>query len=438
MVWHIVRYWVTFFIPFFYKRVQVNSIEHLKVKGPVILAMNHPNAFTDAVAFTFIAHPIRTKYLARGDAFKPGLISWILEQIGIVPIFRLQDAGKEGLLKNQSTFRKVNQLLQKNAKLIVFAEGICVQERRIRPLKKGVARMVFGAFEALKEDNLIVLPVGLNYNQPDKFRSNLYYNIGEPINVKDFIEAFRINPAKAQTNFLQILEPKMKELINQINQKENDEVVYFYEDLCKRHMLLEQQLDYKNLKDDFFVTKQITEKVNSVAQNNQTILNEFKLKARDYFNHLKKHRIKDWLINPKLNQQVTFYNLYLYFFIVTLFFPLYAIGIIGNYGPYLSTKKLTRKIAKNKEFYSSIAIALGMIFFLINYLVWFFVIYLFSANIFFPLFICFLFIMSGWFSLHYHQFKAKTFGMWRILKDKNLYNQFVLKRNELINLINAF
>ncbi len=46
--------------------------------------------------------------------------------------------------------------------------------------------------------------------------------------------------------------------------------------------------------------------------------------------------------------------------------------------------------------------------------------------------------MSGWFSLHYHQFKAKTFGMWRILKDKNLYNQFVLKRNELINLINTF
>ena len=438
MVWHIVRYWVTFFIPFFYKRVQVNSIEHLKVKGPVILAMNHPNAFTDAVAFTFIAHPIRTKYLARGDAFKPGLISWILEQIGIVPIFRLQDAGKEGLLKNQSTFRKVNQLLQKNSKLIVFAEGICVQERRIRPLKKGVARMVFGAFEALKEDNLIVLPVGLNYNQPDKFRSNLYYNIGEPINVKDFIEAFRINPAKAQTNFLNILEPKMKELINQINQKENDEVVYFYENLCKRELLLEQQLNYKNLKDDFFVTKQITEKVNSVAQNNQTILNEFKLKARDYFNQLKKHRIKDWLINPKLNQRVNFYNLFFYFFIVTLFFPFYVIGIIGNYGAYLITKKLTRKIVKNKEFYSSIAIALGMIFFLINYLVWFFVIYLFSTNIFFPLFICFLFIMSGWFSLHYHQFKAKTFGMWRILKDKNLYNQFVLKRNELINLINAF
>ena len=220
-------------------------------------------------------------------------------------------------------------------------------------------------------------------------------------------------------------EPKMKELINQISQKENDEVVYFYEDLCKRHMLLEQHLDYKNLKDDFFVTKQITEKVNSVAQNNQTILNEFKLKARDYFNQLKKHRIKDWLINPKLNQRVNFYNLFFYFFIVTLFFPFYVIGIIGNYGAYIITKKLTRKIVKNKEFYSSIAIALGMIFFLINYLVWFFVIYLFSANIFFPLFICFLFIMTGWFSLHYHPFKAKTFGMWRILKDKNLYNKFV-------------
>ncbi len=438
MVWHIVRYWVTFFIPLFYKRVQVNSIENLKVKGPVILAMNHPNAFTDAVAFAFIAYPIRTKYLARGDVFKPGFISWILEQIGIIPIFRIQDAGKEGLLRNQSTFRKVNELLQRKEKLIVFAEGICVQERRIRPLKKGVARMIFGAFETLKEDNLIVLPVGLNYNQPDKYRSNLYYNIGEPINVKDFIEDFKINPAKAQTDFLQILQPKIKELINQINQKENDEVVYFYEDLFKRQLLLEQQLDYKNLKDDFFVTKQITEKVNSAALNNQAILNEFKLKARDYFNQLKKYCIKDWLINPKLNQRVNFYNFYFYFFIVILFFPIYALAILGNYGPYLITKKLTKKIVKNKEFYSSIAIVIGMVLFLINYLFLFFVIYFFSTNIFLPLFICFIFIMSGWFSLHYHPFKAKTFGMWRILKDKNLYNHLSLKRDELIKLINAF
>lgn len=187
MVWHLIKYWISFLLPTFYKRIQGKNIHLLKVSGPAIIAMNHPNAFTDPILFTYVAYPVRTYYLARGDAFKPGLISWILEKIGIVPIFRIQDGGKEGLKKNDEAYRRVNHLLGKNSKIIVFAEGLCVQERRLRPLKKGVARMVFGAYTAIKDDRLMVYPVGVNYSQPDKFRSDLFYNVGEPIHSKIFI-----------------------------------------------------------------------------------------------------------------------------------------------------------------------------------------------------------------------------------------------------------
>ena len=75
MVWHLLKYWASFFIPAFYKRVQAKNIKNLQVKGPVIIAMNHPNAFTDPVAITYVSYPQRLKYLARGDAFRPGLVA---------------------------------------------------------------------------------------------------------------------------------------------------------------------------------------------------------------------------------------------------------------------------------------------------------------------------------------------------------------------------
>ena len=103
MLWHLLKYYLCFVIVVFFKRNKISNIKNIQVKGPVILAMNHPNAFMDPVAFSALAYPPRVRYLARGDAFKKGVITWILESFGIIPIFRIQDGRKEGLLKNDET-----------------------------------------------------------------------------------------------------------------------------------------------------------------------------------------------------------------------------------------------------------------------------------------------------------------------------------------------
>src|SRR5688572_22249965 len=128
MIWHITRYLVTFALPSFYKKIEARNVKQIQVKGPVIIAMNHPNAFMDPVCITWVSYPTRVHYMARGDAFKPGIASFLLGQLGIVPIFRMRDAGREGLQKNDESYRVVNSLLKKNAKIIIFAEGLCIQE----------------------------------------------------------------------------------------------------------------------------------------------------------------------------------------------------------------------------------------------------------------------------------------------------------------------
>lgn len=439
MIWHILRYWISFVLPVFYKRIQGKNIQNIQTKGPVIIAMNHPNAFTDPILISQISYPVKLRYLARGDAFKPGFAAWFLSRIGIVPIFRIQDGGKEGLKKNDEAYRLVNQLLKKNAKVIVFAEGLCIQERRLRPLKKGVSRMIFGAYDYLgKNNNLTVVPVGINYSKADKYRSNAFYNIGDPIFVKDFIEEYKQNPAKANNSFLQTLTPKMKDLITHINNPENDEAVYQIEELVKKDWLKEQHLNYKDLDHDFIVLKQITEKVNSAEIKNPELLLEFKTKASSYFDTLKKNNLRDWLIDSKHKHKISNMSLFLRIVLLIIGSPLYIVALIGNYLPYKLTEKLAKKIVKNKEFYSSFAIAFGMVFFLLNYVLWFTICYSFSETIFPPLFICFTIAMCGWFSLYYSPFKKKTKGIYRILKNKSLYSQLFEKRKELLTLINKF
>ena len=117
MIWHLVGHWLSFLVPTFYKRIETHDLHHLYTGDPVIVAMNHPNAFTDPIAMSYRTFPFRLYYMARGDAFKPGIISWLLEQIGIVPIFRIQDAGQEGLKRNDEAYRRVNRLLERNGKV---------------------------------------------------------------------------------------------------------------------------------------------------------------------------------------------------------------------------------------------------------------------------------------------------------------------------------
>ncbi len=439
MIWHILRYWISFVLPVFYKRIQGRNIKNIKVKGPVIIAMNHPNAFTDPILITHLSYPIKVKYLSRGDAFKPGFAAWFLSRLGIIPIFRIQDGGREGLKKNDEAYSMVNAFLKKNSKIIVFAEGLCVQERRLRPLKKGVSRMIFGAYEYLGENNnLTVLPVGINYSKPDKFRSTAFYNVGEPIYVKDFIAEYRENPAKANNNFLQILAPKMKELITHINNPQNDEAVYQVEIICKKDILKERGLTFRDKYNDFVVLKELTEKVNTAEVERPEVLSEFKTKAKDYFNLLKKNNLRDWLISPRQKYKQSALHLFFRTVLLLLGFPVFVTALIGNYLPYFATEKLARKIVKNKEFYSSFAIALGMIFFMINYVLWFVITYSFSETIFPPLFICALLIACAWISLYYRPFSKKTLGLYRIARNKKLYNELFEKRKELLSLINKF
>jgi 1-acyl-sn-glycerol-3-phosphate acyltransferase len=419
----------------YFKRIAIKGRENIKRKGPQIIAMNHPNAFMDPSAFTLVIYPVRTYYLARGDAFKPGLATFFLESLGIIPIFRIQDAGKEGLKKNDETYKRVNYHLSKKENVMVFAEGLCIQERRLRPLKKGVARMMFGAMDEINDPDLTVVPVGCNYSNPSKFRSTLFYNVGEPIKVSDYMERYKEQPARTTNVFLQDLEPKMRELITHIKNPANDTIVPQLEDMYMKDWCRERKLNYKDPAQAFEISKYITELVNQADEKEPEILGRIKEKAGIYFKDIKELGIRDWLINPVNQNKINWFHFAARIILLALGLPLYIRGLLGSYIPYKLTEKITSKMVKNVEFLASFNLGIGSFMFLFFYIIQFFIAYALSPHIGWPLLIVFISILTAIFCLYYHPFMRKTIGLYRVLRYRGKAGKLRQQREEIDELV---
>lgn len=438
MIWQILRFWVAFILPPFYRRLQIKNSHFAQIKGPVIITMNHPNSFVDPILFAVLTHPLRPSFLARGDAFKPGLASWFLGRIGIIPIFRIQDGGKEGLKKNNDTYRLVNKRLAKNGKVIIFAEGLCIMERRLRPLKKGVPRMVFGAYESLGSSDLKVLPVGINYYQPDKFRSDVFINVGEPISVSDYWEDYLRQPAKTNNVFLQDLEPRMKNLITHVDNPHNDQAMIWLEDLSKHALLLERKLNAAALEDDFTIVKELTEKINNAQAQNNPALETFKTKAAIYFSDLKKARVRDWCLDPSRSAENSSTAMLKRILQFILLFPFLAGGLLVHYLPFRLTHWLTWKIIREKEFYVSIGTGVAMVLFLLWYILTGMILHtILPIRVWTPAVLLF-FMFCGAITLRFYSLPKKIVGQWRVLRNTARIKDLKAQRAELISLINKF
>ncbi len=431
MVYSFLATWISFIFPVFYKRLQIRNSHWLKLKAPAIIAINHPNAFADPVGLGFIMYPTRFWYLARGDVFKPGFMSWVLDKIGIIPIYRISEGGKEGLLKNDATYQRVNEHLKNNLKVIVFAEGICIMERRLRPMKKGVSRMVFGALDSLGDKELLVIPVGVNYSQPDKFRSDLFYNVGEPISVKEFLKDKDKHSAKTQKAFLEMLEPKLKALITHIDAPENDALVLQAEELNKREILEARKMDPNDLSQDLEVLQEITKKINRAALEKNAALEDYRQACSAYFLLLQKNKLRDWLIRPKNKYLLNYPMLVLRLLLLVVGAPIFAFGYLCNILPHTLSFSITRKIVKHREFFASFITVVAVILFTLYYFLFFALAWSFGNSLWLAVGLSALAMLCARFNLYYIPFAYKTLGIFRVLKNPKLYKALKAQRKEL-------
>jgi 1-acyl-sn-glycerol-3-phosphate acyltransferase len=170
---------------FFFRRLIINGQENIPLNKPVLLALNHPNSFLDAVIVG--GHLKRdTHFLARGDAFKNNFARPILHSLNMLPIYRLSE-GKENLGKNNDTFDACQNILAQKKMVILFAEGLSENNWDLRPMRKGLARLALKAWNSQTPANeLEVIPIGLTYEHYQGEGKVMLINIGKSIKASEF------------------------------------------------------------------------------------------------------------------------------------------------------------------------------------------------------------------------------------------------------------
>ena len=198
-------------LPLYCRHIEINKRELLKHKGPLILACNHPNSFLDAIILCTLFDA--TIYsLARGDAFKNKTAAQFLRLFKMFPVYRVSE-GVENLEENYSTFKLCKNLFKKKGIVLIFSEGLCINEWHLRPLKKGTARLAISSWN--DGIDVEVLPVAINYSSFSRFGKNLKLSFGDII-TKESVN-YKNTDGNAIRQFNEILNQQLSKYVYEID-----------------------------------------------------------------------------------------------------------------------------------------------------------------------------------------------------------------------------
>jgi 1-acyl-sn-glycerol-3-phosphate acyltransferase len=176
MLYKFVKIVVRMAMPFAAKRIRILHAAQLQTPGPLLLAVNHPNSFLDAILLgAYMKHPVH--FITRGDVFKKAWIRKLLHLLNMIPIYRIRD-GKHMLSLNEETFVKSVEVLRNNGILLIFVEGFCANQTTLQlPLKKGAPRILQACWQ--QGIPAKVLPVWLEYSSFNRISKSIDIRLGD-------------------------------------------------------------------------------------------------------------------------------------------------------------------------------------------------------------------------------------------------------------------
>lgn len=203
----------------YYRRFVVIGKENVPSSGPLIFAINHQNAFMDAIVVA-ASSPRNPWFLARASVFSNPVARFLLSSLQMIPIYRFRD-GMAAMKRNNETLETCNRLLSHNQCILIFPEGNHDGRWALRPLQKGLARIVFTTMEKSNGNTDIqIVPVGLQYENLFAGWSDLLITFGKPIAASSFFELHRTQPSHATNALMEAVRKGISELIVDIQPPE--------------------------------------------------------------------------------------------------------------------------------------------------------------------------------------------------------------------------
>lgn len=430
MLYYITKPLMFIFYNVFYK-IRFRNLHYIKYRKPIILSPNHTNAVIDPI--TLAVH-MRNKlrFFARGDAFTNWFVSAILESLNISPIYRMQEGGLNAVRQNDKVFEECIRLMGGNKTMVLFPEANCVQEMRLRKLKKGLAKMAFETEEHFGfKKEIAVIPVGFHYSNAPVFRSKMFVEFGPPIYPKEFETKYAGNKVRALIEFTTRLEKSMEALMVIVKHPVNDALFHaltaIYADRWAEAERIDHELD---------VRKQLAAFLNHYEDKEPEKTAALREKALRYQHELHRLNLRDHLLRKENIEKMNLWTFTLDFLKIYFGLPLYAAGVAVNYLPYYIAKKITQKKVRKKEFSASMHANLAWIFWFIQYGIQLLAVaLLFRSWLFLGIYAVFV-PLSLFYVLRFYPVMKKVFGRWRLLRhtrrNKEAIAALIKERGELI------
>lgn len=392
----------------YFRRVYKQGLSNIPKNKPVIFAANHQNSLIDPIVIASVnLSPVF--FLTKSDVFKNPKIAKILFSLNMLPIYRERD-GADFKDKNIAIFNRCTEILSSKSRIIIFPEGSHNTKNRLRPLKKGIARIALQAHRVAKEDIWIV-PVGLNYSNTKNKSADLLVSFGKAINAS---EIFSSVPDSKNEN--ELFSPLMQEIRIGLEKEMLDYSEEEYYELYD-FLLFKIKRARTTLIKKFQWNKDKNNKLTSFFSSNTEEADAMLRSVNEINEVCESNDLRPYLFDKKKQNSITS------IIGLILGFPFALYGFLNSYIPATIPQKLVLDKIKDRQYDSSINMVLGGFLMFFFWCLQSFVVSLFTDNyIWFWYFIsC---VVFRWFSYEYHIFYLRFVG-------KMNYNKFVKANKEL-------
>ncbi|MBC5994811.1 lysophospholipid acyltransferase family protein [Pontibacter cellulosilyticus] len=398
----------------FFKKFEVRNRHLIPGKGPLLVVSNHPNTFMDPiVTASLLEQPVY--FIAKSTVFGGKFQNWMLRQMHLIPINRRED-NPEQPISNEEAFAASYQALKKGKTILIFPEGNSFNQRRLRKIKTGTARIALGV-EAENQNmlGLRILPVGLNYSAPTRFRSNVFVNFGEPIKVADYARDFERDPQEAVLALTDVVRNRMEKLIIHTPTDEEDELAQQVEVLYKKQIAATAPASAPPHEHDFILSRAIVKSINHFSQTAPARVAALKQRISNYMLQLKRLELHDAVLGKRHHDIIR--RSIIGLLLMVLGIPVYLYGLVHNYIPYIIPSKVARAVTKEEEWYAPIMLTTGIFSFPLFYAleVWL-VEYLFDIGLPWLFLYALSLPLSGFFTLGYWNSALRTQEHWLLLR----------------------
>lgn len=346
----------------YYRKIFLANFERIPKGKPVILAANHPTGFMEpCVMAVFMKRPLF--FLVRGDFFRKPVFNFLMRALNMIPIFRKRDGNFRDLKSNYASFKTCYQALRQNKTIMIFPEGNAVHEKRLRPVKKGISRMAYGAFQQHPDmEDLYIVPVGISYTYSERPRSEIMVSCGEAISVRQILEETGDHFATFDQTLRKVVTERMKENLVHIDNPADESLIEQLQQI-KRGQINYQSVfpvlspDNQLLESDRLITQQVKhwDKPKKV---------ELQQLSQTFFKALKQTKLPVEVIAQPVRFSI----------LGKLLFGLSTLPVWIAYAFVYIPARIAKNIADNKvkrtEFYSPVMLAGHIGTFLIFYIFW--------------------------------------------------------------------